>query len=156
MIEKAKSIEERQGNLSSFIKSQIGRTMLRESENQKLKKKIILPKSLQDILQAEDRKLTNVIESCQESYNGTDPINDEQKIFKDLKMKQLGISQRERAVQLKNEKFRLVKDQNSAVIRDPLEIFGHGITQYFYLMSVLMRTLIIITLIFIPLMYYYS
>ena len=71
-------------------------------------------------------------------------------------MKAYGIEEKKNIFELNGEeKTRLAKAEN-VKDRDPFDLFGHGINSYFNLMSLIMKILFLLTLIFTPVMYYYS
>ena len=70
-------------------------------------------------------------------------------------MKALGIEERKRQIELKNSKTRLLKS-DKIVVRDPFEIFGHGVTSYFAIIRLVMLILFLISVTYLPIMHFYQ
>ena len=84
--------------------------------------------------------MTEIGELLHEKYAGTDVMQDVKQVYKKQIIMKLG---------------KKVNQEQEDEVEDPFKVFGHGIVSYFRMMQLMMVLFVIMTLIFIPVMYYY-
>lgn len=94
----------------------------------------------------QNKRLNKQIAALGETYEGTDPVADAQKIYAREMMMKMGY---------KKQNGEFFEDDNRKDVGDPFDLFGHGIKSYFTMMKSLIVVFFIISMLMMPVMWKY-
>ena len=123
----------------------------------KVRERLDLPKAMAETLEKSSQELDRLLQEYNASYEGTDPVGDAQRVFRQQQKRRLrgGVDRiyLEDLLSLGGARSLLFEEDTAA---DPFETFGYGVLSFFSTLRGLIIAMAVMTLLFGPVTWMYT